>query len=250
MNDTLKKLEKDKDISEDEQRKAQDDVQKITDDYVKKCDASCAVIMDGNGRWAQARSLSRSEGHRAGTEAARNIVTRCRELGIEHLTLYTFSKENWARPKDEISTLFDLLTVFLKKELSSLREQDIRLKILGELSEFPFGSMTLNLALNYSGRDELVRACKKMIAEGVSEKDINEESLSKYLYTAGQPDPDLIIRTSGEQRLSNYLLYQAAYSELYFTDVYWPDFTPDELDKALADYAGRQRRFGKTGEQV
>ncbi|WP_421901207.1 polyprenyl diphosphate synthase [Maridesulfovibrio sp.] len=225
-----------------------------------------AVIMDGNGRWAQARGLSRSEGHRAGTEAARNIVTRCRELGIEHLTLYTFSKENWARPKDEISTLFDLLTVFLKKELSSLREQDIRLKILGELSEFPFGvrqvvahtikktenckSMTLNLALNYSGRDELVRACKKMISEGVSEDKITEESLSDYLYTAGQPDPDLIIRTSGEQRLSNYLLYQAAYSELYFTDVYWPDFTPDELDKALADFAGRQRRFGKTGEQV
>ncbi len=110
--------------------------------------------------------------------------------------------------------------------------------------------MTLNLALNYSGRDELVRACKKMIAEGVREDDITEESLSKYLYTAGQPDPDLIIRTSGEQRLSNYLLYQAAYSELYFTDVYWPDFTPKELDKALADFAGRQRRFGKTGEQV
>ncbi len=225
-----------------------------------------AVIMDGNGRWAKARGLSRSEGHKAGTEAAKNIVTQCREIGIKHLTLYTFSKENWARPKDEISTLFDLLTVFLKKELSSLRKQDIRLKILGELSEFPFGvrqvvahtikktehcsSMTLNLALNYSGRDELVRACKKMIAQGISEDQITEESMSDYLYTAGQPDPDLIIRTSGEQRLSNYLLYQAAYSELYFTDVFWPDFTPDELDKALADYAGRQRRFGKTGDQI
>ncbi|WP_320169357.1 isoprenyl transferase [Maridesulfovibrio sp.] len=225
-----------------------------------------AVIMDGNGRWAKARGLDRSEGHRAGTEAAKNIVTRCRELGIRHLTLYTFSKENWARPKDEISTLFDLLTIFLKKELTNLREQDISLKILGELSEFPFGvrqvvahtikktenckSMTLNLALNYSGRDELVRACRKMIAEGISEEQITEETLSDYLYTAGQPDPDLIIRTSGEQRLSNYLLYQAAYSELYFTDVFWPDFTSEELDKALDDFKSRQRRFGKTGDQI
>lgn len=225
-----------------------------------------AVIMDGNGRWAKSRGLNRSEGHKAGTEAAKNIVTRCRELGIEHLTLYTFSKENWARPKDEISTLFDLLTVFLKKELTSLREQDIRLKILGELSDFPFGvrqvvahtikktenckSMTLNLALNYSGRDEMVRACRKMVADGIKEEEITEESIAGYLYTAGQPDPDLIIRTSGELRLSNYLLYQAAYSELYFTDVYWPDFTPDELDKALADFKQRQRRFGKTGDQV
>jgi len=225
-----------------------------------------AVIMDGNGRWAKARGLSRSEGHKAGAEAAKNIVTRCREIGIKHLTLYTFSKENWARPKDEISTLFDLLTVFLDKELTNLREQDIRLKILGELSDFPFGvrqvvahtinktkncnSMTLNLALNYSGRDELVRACKSMISKGINANEITEESLSDYLYTAGQPDPDLIIRTSGEQRLSNYLLYQAAYSELYFTDVFWPDFTPDELDKALADYARRQRRFGKTGDQI
>ncbi|CCO25180.1 polyprenyl diphosphate synthase [Maridesulfovibrio hydrothermalis] len=225
-----------------------------------------AVIMDGNGRWAKARGLSRSEGHKAGTEAAKAIVTKCRKLGIKHLTLYTFSKENWARPKDEIATLFDLLKVFLKKELSSLREQDIRLKILKGLSEFPFGvrqviahtikktencnSMTLNLALNYSGRDEIVRACKKMISAGISEDEITEERISGYLYTAGQPDPDLIIRTSGEQRLSNYLLYQAAYSELYFTDVYWPDFSPEELDKAIADYAGRQRRFGKTGDQI
>lgn len=225
-----------------------------------------AVIMDGNGRWAKARGLGRSEGHKAGTEAAKKIVTKCRELGIKHLTLYTFSKENWARPKDEISTLFNLLTVFLKKELASLREQDIRLKILGELSDFPIGvrqvvahtikktadckSMTLNLALNYSGRDELVRACKKMISEGIGEDQVTEESLSEYLYTVGQPDPDLIIRTSGEQRLSNYLLYQAAYSELYFTDVYWPDFTPEELDKAFAEFNKRQRRFGKTGDQI
>ncbi|WP_031479563.1 polyprenyl diphosphate synthase [Maridesulfovibrio frigidus] len=225
-----------------------------------------AIIMDGNGRWAKAKGLSRSDGHKAGTEAAKAIVTKCRKLGIKHLTLYTFSKENWARPKDEIAQLFSLLTVFLKNELLSLCEQDIRLNVLGELSDFPFGvkqvvahtmkktqhcsSMTLNLALNYSGRDELVRACKKMISAGMKAEQITEETLSENLYTAGQPDPDLIIRTSGEQRLSNYLLFQAAYSELYFTDVFWPDFTPEELEKALNDFTKRQRRFGKTGEQV
>lgn len=225
-----------------------------------------AVIMDGNGRWAKARGLSRSEGHRAGTETAKNLVTRCRELGIGHLTLYTFSKENWARPKDEIAQLFDLLTLFLKKELRSLQEQDIRLKVLGELSDFPFGvrqvvahtinktkncrGMTLNLALNYSGRDELVRAFKNIAESGISFKDITDETISEHLYTSGQPDPDLIIRTSGEQRLSNYLLFQAAYSELYFTDVYWPDFDSAELDKALDNFSSRQRRFGKTGDQI
>ncbi|MBI9112883.1 polyprenyl diphosphate synthase [Maridesulfovibrio ferrireducens] len=225
-----------------------------------------AIIMDGNGRWAKARDLSRSEGHKAGTEAAKAIVTQCRKLGIKHLTLYTFSKENWARPKDEIAQLFNLLTVFLKTELVNLCEQDIRLKILGELSEFPFGvkqvvahtikktqhcsSMTLNLALNYSGRDELVRACRKMISSGLREDQVTVETLSDNLYTAGQPDPDLIIRTSGEKRLSNYLLFQAAYSELYFTDIYWPDFNSEELDKALAEFTKRQRRFGKIGEQV
>ena len=225
-----------------------------------------AIIMDGNGRWAKARDLARSEGHKAGTEAAKAIVEKSRELGIKHLTLYTFSKENWARPKDEIAQLFNLLTVFLKKELLNLCEQDIRLNVLGELSDFPFGvkqvvahtikktqhcsSMTLNLALNYSGREELVRACKKLISSGLREDQITPEAISENLYTAGQPDPDLIIRTSGEQRLSNYLLFQAAYSELYFTDVYWPDFTPDELEKALADFTKRQRRFGKTGDQI
>lgn len=225
-----------------------------------------AVIMDGNGRWAKARGLSRSEGHRAGTEAAKNLVTRCREVGIKHLTLYTFSKENWARPKTEVAQLFDLLTLFLKKELKSLQEQDIRLKVLGEISDFPFGvrqvvahtinrtknckGMTLNLALNYSGRDELVKAFRSIVEAGIPADSITDETISEHLYTAGQPDPDLIIRTSGEKRLSNYLLYQAAYSEFYFTDVFWPDFDEKELQKALDDYAGRQRRFGKTGDQV
>lgn len=225
-----------------------------------------AIIMDGNGRWAKSRGLSRSEGHRAGTETAKNLVTKCREMGIKHLTLYTFSKENWARPKDEIAQLFDLLTLFLKKELKSLQEQGIRLKVLGELSEFPFGvrqvvahtinktrnctGMTLNLALNYSGREELVRAFKNIVKSGIDPDSINDTVISENLYTEGQPDPDLIIRTSGEKRLSNYLLFQAAYSELYFTDVLWPDFDEKELQKALDDFSNRQRRFGKTGDQI
>ncbi|HBE95116.1 MAG TPA: di-trans,poly-cis-decaprenylcistransferase [Desulfovibrio sp.] len=225
-----------------------------------------AVIMDGNGRWAQKRGLPRAEGHRAGTEAARAVVTRCRELGIGHLTLYTFSRENWSRPAEEVRFLFDLLVRFLKKETKLLLDQDIRLKILGETGDLPFGvrqvvesvaektkncgSMTLNLALNYGGRDEILRACRNLSAKGLPAEAITEEAFAAELYTAGQPDPDLIIRTSGELRLSNYLLFQAAYAEFYFTEVLWPDFTPAELDKALEDFAQRQRRFGKTEAQL
>jgi len=225
-----------------------------------------AVIMDGNGRWAQARGLGRSEGHKAGTETAKRLVTRCRELGIAHLTLYTFSKENWGRPQDEIRTLFDLLVRFLNNELKSLMDQDIRLRVLGELEDFPFAvrqvlghvmrktekcsSMTLNLALNYSGRGEILRACKRLIEQGVAAKDVTEERFSQELFTAGQPDPDLVVRTSGEVRISNYLLWQSAYAEYYFTDVPWPDFDDAQLDLALKAYASRQRRFGLTGAQA
>ncbi|WP_272700433.1 polyprenyl diphosphate synthase [Desulfovibrio sp. Fe33] len=225
-----------------------------------------AIIMDGNGRWAKQRGLQRSEGHRAGTEAARAVVTRCRELGVRHLTLYTFSKENWSRPKDEIKTLFDLLTTFLKREEAGLKEQGIRLNVLGEIDDMPLAvrqvlrhvmrqtatcsEMTLNLALNYSGREEIVRAARNLAAKGVPPEAITEETFAAELWTGGQPDPDLVIRTSGELRLSNYLLFQSAYAEFYFTDIYWPDFTPSELDKAIEDLNGRQRRFGKTGEQV
>lgn len=225
-----------------------------------------AIIMDGNGRWAKQRGLSRSKGHKAGTETARAIVTRCRELGVRHLTLYTFSKENWSRPKDEVSTLFELLVSFLKREVSRLVEQDIRLNVLGDIDALPLAarkalqhtmdktsrceSMTVNLALNYSSRDEILRACRQLVAQGVAPEDITEEQFKNRLYTAGQPDPDLVIRTSGEIRISNYLLFQSAYSEFYFTDTYWPDFGPDQLDEALANYAGRQRRFGRTGDQV
>jgi undecaprenyl diphosphate synthase len=225
-----------------------------------------AIIMDGNGRWAKQRGLQRSDGHRAGTEAARAVVTRCRELGVRHLTLYTFSKENWSRPKDEVRTLFDLLTTFLKQEEKSLREQGIRLKVLGEIGDMPLAvrqvlkhvmrqtaectEMTLNLALNYSGREEILRAARALAAKGVSPEEITEEAFANELWTAGQPDPDLVIRTSGELRLSNYLLFQSAYAEFYFTDIYWPDFTPAELEKAIRDLNGRQRRFGRTGDQL
>jgi len=225
-----------------------------------------AIIMDGNGRWAKARGLDRSAGHKAGTETAKEIVRECRKLGIPYLTLYTFSKENWSRPKDEVKVLFELLTTFLKREEKSLKEQGIRLKVLGDIEGMPMTvrqvlkhvmrqtrqctSMTLNLALNYSGRDEILRAVRALVASDLTPEDITEEAFQNELWTAGQPDPDLIIRTSGELRLSNYLLFQCAYSEFYFTDIYWPDFSSSELEKAITELHNRQRRFGKTSEQI
>jgi len=228
--------------------------------------AHIAIIMDGNGRWAKQRGLNRTEGHKAGTETARAVVRRCRELGVKHLTLYTFSKENWSRPKEEVKTLFELLTQFLRNEEKSLKKQGVRLNVLGEIDDMPMGvrqvlkhvirqtkectEMTLNLALNYSGRDEILRAAKALIAKSDSPDEITEEAFANELWTAGQPDPDLIIRTSGELRLSNYLLFQCAYSEFYFTDIFWPDFSPDELDKAILSLTERERRYGKTTEQL
>ena len=225
-----------------------------------------AVIMDGNGRWAQQRGLSRSEGHRAGVEAARGLVTECRKLGIEYLTLYTFSQENWQRPTDEVNTLFSLLVDFLGYEVSNMERESIRLRILGEIDALPLAArtairralkctarctaMTVNLALNYSGREEILHAARSLMRDGLKPEQISEEDFSQRLYTAGQPDPDLLIRTSGELRISNYLLFQCAYSELYFTDELWPDFSPRSLHSALASYAARQRRFGKTEEQL
>ncbi|WP_291439556.1 isoprenyl transferase [Desulfovibrio sp.] len=228
--------------------------------------AHLAIIMDGNGRWAQARNLPREAGHKAGAEAVRAVVTECRRLGIRHLTLYTFSSENWNRPKAEISALFSLLLEFLRRELPRLEEQGIALRVLGDLDGLPLAQrtalrhaikrtadgphMVLNLALNYGSRAELVRAMRSFLHDGARPEDITEESLAQRLYTAGQPDPDLLIRTSGEQRLSNYLLYQCAYSELYFTQVAWPDFDAAQLRLALEAYAARSRRFGKTQEQI
>jgi undecaprenyl diphosphate synthase len=221
--------------------------------------------MDGNGRWAKERGLPRSEGHQAGTESARRIVTECRRLGIGHLTLYTFSRENWKRPREEVSFLFDLLVRFLERELPTLKEQDIRLNVLGEWADLPFAvrqvlrmvcaqtagcrTMMLNLALNYSGRTEILLAFRKAMEAGVDPSSLDEEGFKRFLYTAGQPDPDLIIRTSGELRLSNFLLYQSAYSELYFTPRYWPDYTEADLGLAIQEYGKRQRRFGDSKAQ-
>jgi undecaprenyl diphosphate synthase len=226
-----------------------------------------AVIMDGNGRWARARNLPRREGHRAGIEAARRLVTNCAEIGLTHLTVYTFSKENWARPETEVRFLFDLLVDFLTKETDRLlMKNNVRLHVLGETAPLPLAArkalghalkksaantgLTLNLALNYSGRDEIVRAARKIVHDGLEAEEIDQDAVSARLDTAGQPDPDLIIRTSGEHRLSGYLLFQAAYAELHFTDTLWPDFDDRHLAAALQDFARRTRRFGRTGEQL
>lgn len=219
-----------------------------------------AIIMDGNGRWAKEKGLSRSKGHHAGTKTAKQIVEECLRWEISYLTLYTFSKENWGRPADEIAYLFSLLVDYIRKELPGLEKKGVKLNILGEMSDLPLttrkaleialaktkhcNKLTLNLALNYSGRDEIARALRLCMEKNIKSSEINPEIIADLLYTSGQPDPDFIIRTSGEYRLSNFLLYQSAYSELYFTDVYWPDFSPEELIKALDNYAERERRFG------
>lgn len=225
-----------------------------------------AIIMDGNGRWAQQRGMPRTEGHKAGVQAARAIVTECRTLGIEYLTLYTFSRENWNRPREEVSLLFSLLVQFLTEEVPNMVKQSIRLNILGEVDELPLAArtaiqhalkrtkdgkaMVVNLALNYGGRDEIIRAARRLVADGIAAKDVTEQSLRERLYTASMPDPDMVIRTSGEIRISNYLLFQCAYSEFFFTDTLWPDFTPEILRQTLDQYTTRNRRFGKTQEQL
>ncbi|MCF8085487.1 MAG: di-trans,poly-cis-decaprenylcistransferase [Desulfohalobiaceae bacterium] len=221
--------------------------------------------MDGNGRWAKQRGLPRSEGHKAGTEAARGIVTRCAELGIEHLTLYTFSKENWRRPSEEVDFLFDLLIRFIRGEQQRLIDESIRLNLIGEPGGLPAGvrhvlqrvcnktakgeKMSLNLALNYSGRDEILAACRLIASQGLDPDRIDERLFASYLSTGDMPDPDLIIRTSGERRLSNFLLFQSAYSEFYFSDTLWPDYGAADLDLALEDFRCRCRRFGGVSEE-
>lgn len=229
-----------------------------------------AVIMDGNGRWAKAHGKPRVFGHRNGVKAVREITEASAELGIGYLTLYAFSTENWGRPATEVMALMALLVDTIRKEIKTLNDNNIRLKAIGDLTKLPARSrkaleegiantagntgMTLILALNYSSRQELVRATK-MIATDVSagklnESDVTEELVSQYLETKDFPDPELLIRTSGEQRISNYLLWQIAYTELYFTKEYWPDFRKENLYRALIEYQQRERRFGKTSEQV
>ena len=222
--------------------------------------------MDGNGRWAQAKGLSRSDGHRAGAENVRRIVTECRTIGVRHLTLYTFSRENWKRPEAEISTLFSLLAEFIGKEVPRMVEQSIKLNVVGDIDGLPLAArtalrhgmrataagreMTLNLALNYGGRDEILHAVRQLVADGLSGRAITEGALRARLYTADIPDPDLVIRTSGEVRISNFLLFQSAYSEFYFTDILWPDFDEAALHAAIDNFTQRSRRFGQTQEQI
>lgn len=229
-----------------------------------------AIIMDGNGRWAEQRHLPRILGHRKGVETVQRVVDACLEMEVGCLTLYAFSSENWGRPSDEVDALMGLLGSYLKKELSQLHERGIRLVAIGELERLPDpiskvleGIMTqtadndrmvLNLALSYGSRNELTRAMQKLghkVAEGTLDAEsITESDIALALDTVGLPDPDLLIRTSGEMRISNFLLWQMAYAELYFTEALWPDFSREHLQKAIEEYNSRQRRFGLTGAQL
>ena len=227
-----------------------------------------AVIMDGNGRWATERGKERSYGHQAGVETVRRITSECTRLGVKYLTLYTFSTENWNRPADEVAALMGLVLTALEDEL--FMKNDVRFQVIGDIDRLPAvvqdklqetidhtasnKAMTMTIALSYSSRWEITRAVKNistLVAEGkLKTEDITEELISRYMTTNFMPDPDLLIRTGGELRISNYLLWQIAYSELYFCDTYWPDFAEEDLHKAIASYQNRQRRFGKTEEQV
>ena len=221
-----------------------------------------AIIMDGNGRWATERGKIRSYGHQAGVDTVRRITAECTRLGVKFLTLYTFSTENWNRPADEIAALMGLVLTSLEDEM--FMKNNVRLRVIGDFKRLPVevqeklngmmertaknDSMTMVIALSYSSRWEITEATKQLIAEGNT--NITEEDISKHLQTNFMPDPDLLIRTGGELRISNYLLWQIAYSELYFCNTYWPDFTKEELYKAIESYQNRQRRFGKTEAQV
>ncbi len=229
-----------------------------------------AIIMDGNGRWARKRALDRIVGHRKGFESVREVVTACRELGIKILTLYAFSSENWNRPRREIRALMSLLKRYLRGEVRKLVENEIRFNVIGNVGDLPDDvkkvladamertkggrEMLLNVALSYSGRSEIVQAIRRLARDAVRGKvipdRIDEELFSGYLYTRGLADPDLLIRTSGELRISNFLLWQMAYTEMYVTDVLWPDFRRGDLIRALKDYQKRERRFGLTHEQI
>ena len=216
-----------------------------------------AIIMDGNGRWAKKRGLPRTAGHKVGAETFRKIALQCKALGVEYLTIYAFSTENWKRPAEEVSTLMSLLKKYMQEAIDTMERDKMKLRFFGDLSALSPELQDLarranavadrvegfqaNLCINYGGRDEILHAAKLCAAAG---EEMTEENLEKHLYSAGIPDPELIIRPGGELRLSNFLLWQCAYSEFYFTDVLWPDFNEAELDKAIAAYQGRDRRFG------
>jgi undecaprenyl diphosphate synthase len=232
--------------------------------------AHIAIIMDGNGRWAKEKGEDRIHGHHQGVISVREVVEGCGELGISYLTLYAFSTENWNRPKQEVDALMELLVSTIRKEVEALKKNNVRLQVIGDFEALPLvcqqelteaiditaacTGLTLILALSYSSRWEIARAVKLLgadIAAGkIAVDDINDKALQNYLCTAAYPDPELMIRTGGEHRISNFLLYQLAYTELYFTDIHWPDFRKEHLNEAISNYQQRERRFGKTSEQV
>ena len=231
----------------------------------EKLPAHVAIIMDGNGRWAKEHLLSRIKGHEKGAESVRTVVRACRELGIAHLTLYAFSTENWQRPQKEVNALMTLLTKFLQSEQKELATNDIRLAVIGQVERLPEkvqralsetmeltrnnSALQLNLALSYGSRDEIVHMARQIARKAKSRQlepaDINAETVSAHLYTKDIPDPDLLIRTSGEMRISNFLLWQIAYAEIYVTPTYWPDFSKEEFVEILRNYQQRERRFGR-----
>ena len=236
----------------------------------KKLPEHLAIIMDGNGRWAKQKGMLRVIGHENGTKSVRQVVEASAELGINYLTLYAFSTENWNRPKMEVQTLMKLLVKSLKKEIKTLQDNNIKLTAIGHLTDLPKKAyeellyvidqtknntnMTLSLALSYGSREEIVNVLKDISSKVknniISVDNIDESIINEHLYTQNLPDVDLLIRTSGEQRISNFLLWQIAYAELYFTDILWPDFTKENLYEAILDYQNRERRFGKTSEQL
>lgn len=223
-----------------------------------------AIVMDGNGRWAAKRSLPRLAGHNAGMGVLKEIVKSCSSLGVGHLTVYAFSTENWKRPEEEVGGIFRILVAYVEKELAELHQNNVRVTVLGDYSALPREAvikldealdrtkentgLAFHIALNYGSRDEILQGIRSLANEvldgTLNVEEIDAQRLSEHLYTKGIPDPDLVIRTSGEKRLSNFLLWQSAYSEFVFTDVYWPDFTPAHLDAAIEEYQGRSRRFG------
>ncbi|MDH5606401.1 MAG: isoprenyl transferase [Anaerolineae bacterium] len=232
----------------------------LTDSIPHEIPTHIAIIMDGNGRWARSRGLPRLAGHRAGTENLRRIVEACIDFGVKYLTIYAFSTENWGRPKQEVSGLMNIFDDVFDRELVELNRQGAQLRHIGRMEGIPPNmkrriiqgveatkdndKFVLNVAFNYGGRDEIVYAIQQIVKDGIPEDEITEELVSEYLFTKGIPDPDLVIRTSGEQRISNFLLWQSAYAEWVFPDTFWPDFGREELLDAIRDYAHRERRFG------
>ena len=222
-----------------------------------------AIILDGNGRWAKKRGLPRTAGHKVGAETFRKIATYCKKIGVEYLTVYAFSTENWKRPADEVDTIMKLLGRYLQEAVETMERDHIRLKLFGDMSALPaqaqemlnktaeissrYEGFQANVCINYGGRDEIVRAARKYaldVAAGKADADISEADFANYLYSAGIPDPDILIRPGGEQRISNFLLWQCAYSEFIFTDTLWPDFSEADIDKAIEIFHSRDRRFG------